>query len=159
MSSASLGGNAKNACCSPWEAECSALFQGVRAARRNRHRRDGSFHPASTMRRSSISTGTRLGLQGCPLRPRRLGANASQLAEADNVRVAVSSRCRRAFDPRPPFHRSQHPRGELSRLVFTLVRTVPPHIDKPTGFPSVPGEGRLLNDIGGWRGQKRAPRK
>jgi hypothetical protein len=43
----------------------------------------------------------------------------------------------------------QNPRGELSRLVFTLVRTVPSHIGKPTGFPSVPGEGNLLNDIGG----------
>jgi len=48
-------------------------------------------------------------------------------------------------------------RGELSRLVFTLVRTVPSHIDKPIRFPSVPGEGHLLNGIGGWRGQKRAP--
>jgi hypothetical protein len=49
------------------------------------------------------------------------------------------------------------PRGELFRLVFTFVPTVPLHIDKPIRFPSVPGEGHLLNGIGGWRGQKRAP--
>ena|ERR1700722_12755382 len=42
---------------------------------------------------------------------------------------------------RPPFHRLHNPRGELSPLVCTLVRTVPPHNDKPTGFPWVPVNG------------------
>jgi hypothetical protein len=56
-----------------------------------------------------------------------------RLAGADFVRVAVSPE-----DAGTRSNRSLYsivPRSELSWLVFTLVRTVPSHIDKPDRVP------------------------
>jgi hypothetical protein len=47
--------------------------------------------------------------------------------------------------------------SELSWLVFTLIRTVPSHIDKPGSSAEVKGISH--NGIAEWRGQKRAARE
>jgi hypothetical protein len=114
----------------------AALFLCSAATNIQRMRNHG--HMTALTRRKKITFGEMRGVV-----PSR--SNSRQSKVKSRVRPA-------AF----PFHRLAPERRIIPAFVFTLVRTVPPHIDKPTGFPSVKGEG---NDIGGWRAQKRAPRE